>query len=83
MMRSSVTQEVIMGRMTQPNKAASVPERKPADGPQMPEDVQRIAIAAYYRAERRGFAPGNEVEDWLAAEAEINAPRSISTTQPN
>lgn len=29
-----------------------------------------IAEAAYYRAERRGFQPGFEVEDWLAAEAE-------------
>ncbi len=31
----------------------------------------RIAEAAYYRAERRGFAGGSEVEDWLAAEEEI------------
>ena len=30
-----------------------------------------IAVAAYYRAESRGFAPGRELEDWLAAEAEI------------
>ena len=30
-----------------------------------------IAIAAYYRAERRGFAAGCELDDWLAAEAEI------------
>ncbi|HSQ03245.1 MAG TPA: DUF2934 domain-containing protein [Burkholderiales bacterium] len=32
---------------------------------------QMIAAAAYYRAERRGFAPGGEVEDWLAAEKEV------------
>ena len=32
-----------------------------------------IALAAYYRAERRGFAPGGELEDWLAAESEIDA----------
>jgi hypothetical protein len=32
---------------------------------------RRIAIAAYYRAERRGFIPGGELEDWLAAEREI------------
>jgi hypothetical protein len=31
-----------------------------------------IAEAAYYRAERRGFAPGAELQDWLAAEAEID-----------
>lgn len=32
-----------------------------------------IAEAAYFRAQRRGFAPGGEVEDWLAAEAEVDA----------
>ncbi len=29
---------------------------------------QMIATEAYYRAERRGFAPGHELEDWLDAE---------------
>jgi hypothetical protein len=39
----------------------------------MPADLRNrmIAEAAYYLAERRGFAPGYELEDWLAAEAEI------------
>ena len=32
-----------------------------------------IAQSAYLRAERRGFAPGQEMEDWLAAEAEVDA----------
>ncbi len=27
---------------------------------------------AYLRAESRDFAPGHEVEDWLAAEAEVD-----------
>jgi len=31
-----------------------------------------IATAAYLRAERRGFEAGRELEDWLAAEAELN-----------
>lgn len=36
------------------------------------EDVRRmIAEAAYMRAARRGFAPGGEIGDWLAAEREI------------
>jgi hypothetical protein len=30
-----------------------------------------IARAAYLKAERRGFAPGHELEDWLAAENEV------------
>ena len=32
---------------------------------------QQIAEAAYYRAQQRGFSPGYELEDWLAAEAQI------------
>ena len=32
-----------------------------------------IEIAAYYRAEQRGFQGGNPLDDWLAAEAEIGA----------
>ena len=33
---------------------------------------EMIAVAAYFRAERRGFAPGDSKADWLAAEAEID-----------
>jgi len=32
-----------------------------------------IAETAYLRAERRGFVPGHDVEDWLAAEAEVDS----------
>jgi hypothetical protein len=31
-----------------------------------------IAEAAYFRAEHRGFTPGHELEDWLAAEEEVD-----------
>lgn len=31
-----------------------------------------IAKAAYFRAERRGFAPGHALDDWLAAEDEVD-----------
>lgn len=31
-----------------------------------------IEQAAYFRAERRGFEAGHEIEDWVAAELEIN-----------
>lgn len=33
-----------------------------------------IEEAAYYRAQRRGFAPGHELDDWLEAEAELVIP---------
>jgi hypothetical protein len=32
-----------------------------------------ISVAAYFRAEKRGFAAGHEAEDWLAAEGEVDA----------
>ncbi len=39
-----------------------------------PHFVERmIAEAAYYRAEKRGFAPGHETRDWLDAENEIRS----------
>ena len=31
-----------------------------------------IAEAAYYRAEQRNFQGGNTIEDWLAAEKEVD-----------
>ena len=36
------------------------------------ERHKMIAEAAYLMAERRGFAPGHELADWLAAEREVN-----------
>jgi hypothetical protein len=37
------------------------------------ERLRMVEMAAYFRAERRGFAPGHDFEDWVAAEAEIAA----------
>lgn len=31
-----------------------------------------IAKCAYYKAEQRDFVGGNEIEDWYAAEQEVN-----------
>ena len=36
------------------------------------ERWKMIAIAAYHKAEKRGFAPGNELQDWAEAEQEID-----------
>jgi Protein of unknown function (DUF2934) len=43
--------------------------------PAVSEDERRgmIALAAFVRGERRGFAPGGEAEDWLLAEKEVDA----------
>jgi hypothetical protein len=33
---------------------------------------EMVRTAAYYIAEQRGFAPGYEMEDWLAAEKAVD-----------
>jgi hypothetical protein len=51
----------------------SLPPEPPQRERDTPEDRQSmIAKAAYLRAERRNFAPGHELEDWLAAETEVD-----------
>ncbi len=40
------------------------------------EREEMIAVAAYYRAEHRGFRIGNAVDDWLNAEAEFDVDQS-------
>lgn len=33
---------------------------------------QMIALVAYFRAEKRGFSPNNDLEDWLESESEVD-----------
>ena len=38
-----------------------------------PEKLRKmIAESAYYKAEKRDFSAGHEIEDWLEAEQEVN-----------
>jgi len=59
-----------------PREAAAI-RSKPAEAPTGEARYRWIAHAAYLRAERRGFAPGQEIDDWLAAEAEFLAAHSV------
>lgn len=57
------------------NAAAVKPARVRAKKPAVvPLEARRnyIEVAAYYIAERRGFAPGNPLDDWTQAETEID-----------
>lgn len=62
-------------RRNPPVKAGKAIESSAPKVSTVSEETRRsmIAQAAYLRAERRGFAAGGEVEDWLAAEAEVDA----------
>lgn len=54
-------------------KNETTPSIRPEAGSVVPEQrYQMIAKAAYFRAERRGFASGFELQDWLEAEAEVD-----------
>lgn len=51
------------------------PAREPLTGAANSDAAARcelIAAEAYLLAERRGFAPGAELDDWLAAEAIVD-----------
>lgn len=47
--------------------------------PTAEERYRMIAEAAYYIAERRGFAPGNPEQDWYEAEAQVDRALGAST----
>jgi hypothetical protein len=43
-----------------------------ADAAPLPSREEKIAIIAYYKAERRGFTNSGELDDWLEAEREVD-----------
>ena len=55
-------------------RKAAAPVRAAVAKPSSAARDEMVRTAAYFRAERRGFAPGYEWEDWLAAEAEVRSP---------
>jgi hypothetical protein len=81
---STIHEMLIANRLLHPSgkrsdksasRIASRPLNQPASGSASVteyERQQRIADNAYYRAERRHFAPGYELIDWFAAEAEVD-----------
>jgi hypothetical protein len=69
--------KAVIAKKTPTRKVAKKPS-KPAEQDTSPitispeERWRMIAIAAYHKAEKRGFAPGNELHDWAEAEKEID-----------
>jgi hypothetical protein len=48
-------------------------ERTSFDPPMEADWHRMISEAAYLHAEKRGFAPGHALDDWLLAEQEVKA----------
>ncbi len=84
-----VTKRVSTGKKTTRRKTAAAPELTDGAVMEVLEsaqsemtasmsidpDIRRqlVAAEAYFRAERRGFAAGNELEDWVAAERAVDS----------
>ena len=53
-------------------KAASRRKSPTRSVPARQDRAEQIAVAAYFKAQARGFAPGRELDDWLQAESELS-----------
>ena len=72
--KSVPNKEVLAAPSAVAPKAKTVRKRASADSSRVTAEERRkmIAAAAYYKAQARGFEPGNEEEDWLLAEREVD-----------
>jgi hypothetical protein len=61
------TVKKIRSRVTRKTESAPLMDRR-SDADSVRAQIE---LAAYFRAEARGFAPGHELEDWLWAEQEV------------
>jgi hypothetical protein len=64
---SELTDNAVMAVLESTQSRAALTAIDPATRRQM------VAAEAYLLAERRGFAAGNEVDDWVAAEVAVDA----------
>lgn len=60
-----------MVKSSRPGRAVSKTSTNGSTRIDPAERQQLIAELAYFRAEKRGFAPGGELQDWFEAEVEI------------
>jgi hypothetical protein len=58
----------------QPRRTAGAKGAAPPDSSAISPEERRqlISEAAYYRAQQRGFAGGDPIQDWLEAEMEVS-----------
>jgi len=75
-MAARQTDSSTSARKRAPQPANAIQQATPAPAREEVSNETRYVMiqeAAYLRAERRGFEPGFELEDWLAAENEIDS----------
>ncbi len=72
---------------TRVRKPAQPVRRRPGEilaevGARVADRQVKVALAAYFIAQQRGFEPGHELDDWLAAEAQIAVAERPSLAKP-
>lgn len=60
-------------RVSKPASSTRKAAPKAVQVPTAEERASMIAVAAYYKAEQRGFSEGDPQRDWWEAEREIDA----------
>ena len=81
--KKKVVTKTVAKKQVVKKKAASAkkaPAKKPTKASTKPSSLditpeerwKMVAVAAYHKAEKRNFAPGNELEDWTESEKEID-----------
>ena len=70
--KATAAKKTVAKKVTGTRKTAARPVSRRSSVSEQ-ERQQLIAEQAYLRAEKRGFAPGGEVEDWLESEKWVDA----------
>jgi hypothetical protein len=63
-------------KIIQPDNNVKITKKRKAAKTKKPTHIitkNMVAVAAYYKAERRGFIPGYEENDWVEAERELGS----------
>jgi hypothetical protein len=76
--RAALSSKHYGGRLMVTKRASTTHSKRKtiaAGNPALDPDMRRrlIAAEAYFLAERRGFVPGNELADWVAAETAVDS----------
>ena len=81
--KSTTTRSAKTTITQKPPRAAPTRGQDRPDGGSMDPAIrhQMIAEAAYLRAEMRGFGDGDPLDDWLAAEREVDSLLAERATQ--
>jgi hypothetical protein len=74
------TKKAVKKKAASPKKAATKKAARKTAKSSRPAQLEisleerwkMVAVAAYHKAEKRGFAPGHELDDWTEAEKEIS-----------